>query len=114
MRELDSTFNKRMFEFAVNDFAKSINFAIDEIKAVEIALNELFIFIIIITMNEHNNIIFFNYEYTTLFIHCVINNQIEFNCIRIIKHINLNINYYKNIVDFVEFYEKEFYEIKFR
>ena len=71
-----------MFKFAINGFVKNINFAIDEIKVVEIAFNELFIFII--TMNEHNNIIFFNCEYTTFFIHYVVNNQIEFNCFRII------------------------------
>ena len=49
-----------MFEFAINDFIKNINFAINEIRVVEIAFNELFIFII--AMSEHNDIIFFNYE----------------------------------------------------
>ena len=100
-----------MFKFAINDFIKNINFAIDEIKVVEIVFNELFIFII--TMSEHNNIIFFNYKYMTFFVHYVMNNQIKFNYFRIIKHINLNINYHKNIVNFVEFYEKELDEIKF-
>ena len=99
-----------MFEFTINDFIKNINFAIDEIKVVEIVFNELFIFIIMI--NEYNDIIFFNYEYMTFFVHYVVNNQIEFNYIRIIKHINLNINYYKNIVNFVEFYEKKLNVIK--
>ena len=47
-----------MFEFAINDFIKNINFAINEIKIVEIAFNKLFIFII--TMNEYNDVIFFN------------------------------------------------------
>ena len=100
-----------MFEFAINDFIKNINFAINKIKTVKIVFNKLFIFII--TINEYNNIIFFNYEYITLFIHYVINNQIEFNYIRIIKHINLNINYYKNIINFVEFYEKKLNKIRF-
>ena len=47
-----------MFKFAINDFIKNINFAINEIKNVEIVFNKLFIFII--AMSEHNNIIFFN------------------------------------------------------
>ena len=64
-------------------------------------------------MNEHNDIIFFNYKYATLFVYCVMNNQIEFNYIRVIKYINLNINYYKNIVDFVKFYKKKLNEIRF-
>ena len=101
-----------MFKFTINDFIKNINFAINKIKIIEIVFNELFIFII--TINEYNNIIFFNYEHITLFIYYVINNQIEFNYIRIIKHINLNINYYKDIVDFVEFYKKKLNKIKFR
>ena len=63
-----------MFEFAINNLIKNINFAINEIKIVEIVFNELFIFIIIIMMSEHNNIIFFNYKYTTLFIYCAVNN----------------------------------------
>ena len=45
-----------MFEFAINDFIKNINFTINEIKAVEIAFNELFIFIFII--NKYNDIFF--------------------------------------------------------
>ena len=60
-----------MFEFAINDFIKNINFAINEIKIVKIAFNELFIFIIMI--NEYNNI-FFNCEHATLFIYYIINN----------------------------------------
>ena len=93
-----------MFKFAINDFIKNINFVIDKVKIVEIVFNELFIFII--TINKHNNIIFFNCEYITLFIHYVINNQIEFDYFRIIKHINLNINYYKDIMNFIEFHKK--------
>ena len=77
MRKLDLTFNKKMFKFTINDLIKSINFAINKIKIVKIVFNELFIFII--TMSEYNNIILFDYEYITLFIHCVVNNQIEFN-----------------------------------
>ena len=61
-----------MLKFMINDFIKNINFAINEIKIVEIVFNELFIFVI--AMSEHNNIIFFDYKYTTLFIHNVINN----------------------------------------
>ena len=61
-----------MFKLAINDFIKNINFTINEIKVVEIAFDELFIFII--TMSEHNNIIFFNYKHITLFIHNVVNN----------------------------------------
>ena len=79
MRKFDSIFNKKMFEFAINDFAKNINFAINEIKIVEIVFNELFVFII--AMSEHNNITFFNYKHITLFIYYVINNQIKFNYI---------------------------------
>ena len=101
-----------MLKFAINDFIKNINFAIDKVKVVETAFNELFVFIIAI--NEHNNITFFNYEYITLFIHYIINNQIEFNYFRIIKYINLNINYYKDIINFAEFYKKKLNEIKFR
>ena len=101
-----------MFKFMINDFIKNINFAINKIKIVEIVFNELFIFII--TMSEYNNIILFNCEHITLFIYNIINNQIEFNYFRIIKHINLNINYYKNIVSFVEFYEKKLNKIRFR
>ena len=112
MKEFNSTFNKRIFKFAINDLIKSINFVINEIKIVEIAFKRLFIFII--TMSEHNNIIFFDYEYMTFFVHCVINNQIEFNYFRIIKYMNLNVNYYKDIVNFVEFYEKKLNEIRLR
>ena len=61
-----------MFKFAINDFIKNINFAIDEIKAVEIAFNELFVFIIAI--NKYNDIIFFNCEHATLFVYNIINN----------------------------------------
>ena len=50
----------------------------------------------------------------TLFIYNVINNQIEFNYFRIIKHINLNINHYKNIISFVESYKKKLNKIKLR
>ena len=100
-----------MFEFAINDFIKNINLAINETKIVEIVFNELFIFII--TMSEHNNIIFFNYKCITFFVYNVINNQIKFDYFRIIKYINLNINYHKNIVNFVEFYKKKLNEIKF-
>ena len=106
------TFNKKVFEFTINDFIKNINFAINKIKIVEIVFNELFIFIIAI--NEYNNITFFNCEHITLFIHYIINNQIEFNCFRIIEYINLNINYYKDIVNFVEFHKKELNKIRFR
>ena len=112
MREFNSTFNKRMLEFAVSDLIKSTSFAIDEIRAAETAFNELFIFIIVVS--EHNNIIFLNCEHTTLFIHYVVNNQIEFNYFRIIKYMNLNINYHKDIVNFIEFYEKELNKIRLR
>ena len=47
-----------MLKLAINDFIKNINFAINEIKAAEIAFDELFIFII--TINEYNDIIFLN------------------------------------------------------
>ena len=114
MKKFNLTFNKGILEFAINDFIKNINFAINEIKAAGIAFNELFIFIIIIAMSEHNDIIFLNYKHITLFVHCVVNNQIEFDYIRIIKHMNLNINYYKNIVSFVEFHKKELNKIKLR
>ena len=101
-----------MLKLAINDFIKNINFAIDKIRVVEIVFNELFIFIIAIS--EHNDIILFDYKYTTLFIHYVVNNQIEFNYIQIIKYINLNVNYHKDIVNFVEFYKKELNEIRLR
>ena len=61
-----------MLEFAINDFIKNINFAINEIKIVETVFNELFIFII--TINKYNNIILLNCEHTTLFIYYIINN----------------------------------------
>ena len=61
-----------MLKFAINDFIKKINFAINKIKVAEIAFNELFIFII--TINKYNNIILLNCEYMTLFIHYVVNN----------------------------------------
>ena len=60
MKKLNLIFNKKMFEFAINDFIKNINFAIDKIKIVEIVFNELFIFII--TISEYNDVIFFNYK----------------------------------------------------
>ena len=63
-----------MFKFAINDLIKNINFAINEIKVVEIAVNKLFVFIIVIAMSEYNDIIIFNYEHTTLFVHYIINN----------------------------------------
>ena len=112
MRKFDLTFNKKMFKFMINDFIKNISFAIDEIKTVETVFNKLFIFVIAI--NEHNDIILLNYKYITFFIYCVMNNQIEFNYIQIIKYINLNINYHKDIVNFIEFYEKELNKIRFR
>ena len=74
MRELDSIFNEKMLEFAINDFTKNTNFAINEIKVVEAALDELFTFVIIIAMNEYNDITLFNCEHATLFIHYVVNN----------------------------------------
>ena len=112
MKKFDLTFNKEMFEFMINDLTKNINFAIDEIKIVEIVFNELFIFVIMI--NEYNNIILFDCEHTTLFVHYIINNQIEFNYFRIIKYMNLNISYHKDIVNFIEFYKKKLNEIRFR
>ena len=57
MKKFNLIFNKEMFKFAINDLIKSINFAINKIKIVEIIFNELFIFII--TINEYNNVIFF-------------------------------------------------------
>ena len=72
MNEFNLTFNKKMFKFAISDFIKNINVAIDEIKIVEIIFNELFIFII--AMSEYNDIILFNYKYTTLFVYYIINN----------------------------------------
>ena len=112
MKKFNLTFNKKMFEFAINDFVKNINFVIDEIKVVEIVFNELFIFVI--AMNEHNDIIFFDYEYITFFVHNVVNNQIEFNCFRIIKYMSLSINCYKDILNFVESYKKELNKIRLR
>ena len=70
MRKFDLTFNKKMFKFTINDFIKNINFAINEIKIVEIAFNKLFISII--TISEYNNF-FFNCEYITLFVYNVVN-----------------------------------------
>ena len=58
MKKLNLIFNKKILEFAINDFIKNINFAINEIKVIKIVFNELFIFII--TMSEHNDITFFN------------------------------------------------------
>ena len=72
MKEFNLTFNKKMFKFAISDFIKHINVAIDEIKIVEIIFNEFFIFII--AMSEYNDIILFNYKYTTLFVYYIINN----------------------------------------
>ena len=74
MRELDSIFNEKMLEFAINDFTKNTNFAINEIRVVEVALDELFTFVIIIAMNEHNDITLLNCEHATLFIYYVVNN----------------------------------------
>ena len=45
-----------MFKFAINDFIKNINFAIDKIKIIKIVFNKLFVFVI--TMSEYNNIFF--------------------------------------------------------
>ena len=72
MKKFDLTFNKRMLEFTINDLIKNISFAIDEVRAVEIVFNELFIFVIV--MDEHNDIILFNYEHITLFVYNVVNN----------------------------------------
>ena len=74
MRKFDLVFNKEMFKFAINDFIKNINFVIDEIKIIEIVFNELFVFVFVIMMNEYNNIIFFDYKHTTLFVYYVVNN----------------------------------------
>ena len=101
-----------MFEFAINDFAKSICFAINEIKVIEIVFNRLFVFVI--TINEYNDIIFFDYEYMTFFVHYIVNNQIEFNCFRIIKYMSLSVNYYKDIIDFIESHKKKLNKIRFR
>ena len=72
MKEFDLTFNKKMFKFMISDFIKYINFAINKIRIVEVVFHELFIFVI--TINEYNDITFFNYEYITLFVYYVINN----------------------------------------
>ena len=72
MKEFNLIFNKKMFKFMINDFIKDINFAINEIKIVEIVFDKFFIFII--TMSEYNDIIFFDYEYITLFVYNVMNN----------------------------------------
>ena len=45
-----------MFKFTINDFIKNINFAINEIKIIEILFDKLFVFVIAIS--EHNNIFF--------------------------------------------------------
>ena len=112
MKKFDLIFDKKMLEFTINNLIKNTSFAINEIKIVKIAFNELLVFVI--EINEYNNVIFLDYEQTTLFIYNIINNQIEINCIRFIKHINLNINYYKNIVNFIEFHQKKLNEIRFR
>ena len=57
---------------------------------------------------------FFDYKQTTLFVYNVVNNQIEINYIRFIKYMNLSVNRYKNIVNFIKFYQKELNEIRFR
>ena len=72
MKKFNLINNKKIFEFAINDFIKNINFAINKIEIVEIAFNKLFDFNI--TINEYNNIIFFNYEYITLFVYYIVNN----------------------------------------
>ena len=105
MKKFNSTFNKEMLEFAINNFIKNINFAINKIKIIKIVFNQLFIFII--TINKYNNVIFFNYEQATFFVYNIINNQIKINYIRFIKHMNLNINHYKNFINFIKFYEKK-------
>ena len=43
MKKFDLTFNKKIFKFIINDFVKSINFAINKIKIVEIVFDKLFI-----------------------------------------------------------------------
>ena len=101
-----------MLKFAISGLIKNINFVIDKIRVIKTAFNELLIFVIVIAMSEHNDITLLNYEHTTFFVYYAVNNQIEFNYIRIIKHMNLNINYHKDIINFVEFYEKELNEIK--
>ena len=45
-----------MFKFAISDFVKIINFAINKVKIVEIVFNKLFVYII--TINKYNDIIF--------------------------------------------------------
>ena len=72
MREFNLIFNKRMFEFAINDLIKNINFVINEIKIVKIVFDKLFVFVIAI--NKYNNIILFDCEYVTFFVYYVINN----------------------------------------
>ena len=112
MREFDSTFNRKILEFAINGFVKSTCFAIDEIKVVGTALDELFVFVI--AMSEYSDIIFFDCEHAAFFVHCVVNNQVEFDCFRIIKHMDLSVNYHKDIVSFIESYEEELNEIRLR
>ena len=53
MKKFNLTFNKKLFKFAISDFIKNINFAIDEIEIVEIVFNESSISVIMI--NEYNN-----------------------------------------------------------
>ena len=103
-----------MLEFAINDFIKSISFIINEIKVVKTAFDELLIFIIIIVINEYNDITLFDCEYTTFFIYYAVNNQVEFDCFRVIKHMSLSVNCYKDIVNFIESYKKELNEIRLR
>ena len=112
MRELDSTFDKRIFEFMISGLIRSINFTIDEIKIVETALNELLA--LVIAVNEHNDVILLDCEQTALFVYNVMNNQIEIDYIRFIKHMNLNINRHKNIVNFIESHQKKLNEIRLR
>ena len=72
MKKLNSTFNKKIFKFMISDLIKNISLAINEIKIIEIVFNELFVFVIV--MSEHNDIILFNYKYITFFIYYVVSN----------------------------------------
>ena len=72
MREFNLIFNKRIFEFAINDLIKNISFVINEIKIVKIVFDKLLVFVIAI--NKYNNIILFDCEYVTFFVYYVINN----------------------------------------
>ena len=101
-----------MFKFIINDLIKNTSFAINKVKIVEVAFDKLFVFII--TINEHNNFFFFHYKHMMFFIYYVVNNQIKFNYFRIIKHINLNVNYHKDIINFIEFYKKKLNKIRFQ